>query len=79
MPEVEVFMIYDAKGLVKQLLNKEIDVEQAVGEAQSLFRQKAVQLGKQGIRRWMKGLKATYITRSMITRSQYGHYISSGS
>ena len=56
MPEVEVYMIYDAKGLVKQLLNKEIDVEQAVGEAQSLFQKKAVQLGKLGIRRWMKGL-----------------------
>ena len=61
MPEVEAFMIYDAKGLVKQLLNKEIDVEQVVGEAQTLFQKKAVQLGKIGVRRWMKGLKATCV------------------
>ena len=57
MPEVEVYMIYDAKGLVKQLLKKEINVEQAVGKAQSLFQKKAVQLDKLGNQRWMKGLK----------------------
>jgi hypothetical protein len=57
VPIPEVFMIYDAKRLVKQLLNKEIDVEKAVGEAQFLFQTKAVQLGKLGIRRWMKGFK----------------------
>jgi hypothetical protein len=37
VPEVEVYMIYDAKGLVKRLLSKEINVEQAVGEAWSFF------------------------------------------
>jgi hypothetical protein len=57
MSEVEAYMIYDAKGLVKQLLNKEINVEQAVGDAQFLFQKKAMQLGKLGIQRWMKGLK----------------------
>jgi hypothetical protein len=62
MPEVEAYMIYDANGLVKQLLNKEIDVEQAVGEAQSLFQKKAVQLGKLGVRRWMKALKTPCVS-----------------
>jgi hypothetical protein len=47
-------MIYDAKGLVKRVLSKEIDVEQAVGEARSLYQKKAVELGKLGI--W-KGTK----------------------
>ena len=63
MPEPEAFMIYDAKGLVKQLLNKDIDVEQAVVKAQSLFKKKAVRLGKLrlGIRRWMKGRIATRV------------------
>jgi len=56
MPEPEAFMIYDVRGLVKQLLNKDINVEQAVGEARSLFREKAGQLGKLGIRRWMREL-----------------------
>jgi hypothetical protein len=64
MPEVEAYTIYDAKGLVKQLLNKEVDVEQAVGEAQSLFQNKAVQLGKLGIQRWMKRLEATCVSTS---------------
>jgi hypothetical protein len=64
MPEVEAYMIYDARGLVKQLLNKEVDVEQAVGEAQSLFQKKAVQLGKLGIRHWMKRLEATCVSTS---------------
>lgn len=45
MPKLEAFLIYDAKGLVKRLLNKDINVERAVGEAQSLFE---VQLGKLG-------------------------------
>ena len=56
MPESEAFMIYDAKGLVKRLLKKDIKVEQAVSVARSLFQEKAVQLGKLGIRRWMRGL-----------------------
>jgi hypothetical protein len=59
MPEVEVFMIYDAKGLVKQVLSKEISVEQAMGEARSLFRKKAVELGK--LRIW----KATCVPTSL--------------
>jgi hypothetical protein len=42
-------MIYDAKGLVKRILSKEINVEQAVDEAQSSFQTKAVELGKLGI------------------------------
>lgn len=42
MPEREAFMIYDSKRIVKQLLNNEINVEQAMGEAQSLFQEKAV-------------------------------------
>jgi hypothetical protein len=56
MPEPEAFMIYDAKGLVKRLLKKDIKVEQAVSVARSLFQERAVQLGKSGIRRWMRGL-----------------------
>jgi hypothetical protein len=65
MPEAEAYTIYDAKELVKQLLNKEIDVEQAVGEALSLFQKKAVQLGKLGIRRWMKRLEAICVSTSL--------------
>ena len=38
MPEAEAFTIYDAKGLVKQLLNKEINVEEAVNKAQLLLK-----------------------------------------
>jgi hypothetical protein len=53
----DVFLIYDVDRLVKKLLNKEIDVEKAVVAAQFLFQTKAVQLGKPGIRRWMKGFK----------------------
>ena len=45
MPEVEAFTIYDAKGLVKQLLNRDISVEQAVCEAQSLFQKKVCAVG----------------------------------
>ena len=52
MPKREAFTIYDASGLVKQLLNKEINVGQAVLDAQSLFQKKAVQLGKLGIWQW---------------------------
>lgn len=59
MPEQEAFTIYDAKGLVKQLLTKEISVEQAVVEARSLYQNKAAELGKLGNRRWMRGLKVT--------------------
>jgi hypothetical protein len=65
MPELEVFIIYDAKRLVRQLLNKDINVEQAVGEARSLFQEKALQLGKLGIWRWMKGPKATCVPTSL--------------
>jgi hypothetical protein len=64
MPGLELFVIYDATALVKQLLNKEINVEQAVGEARSLFQKKAVELGRLGIWRWMKGLKATCVPTS---------------
>jgi len=39
-------MIYDAKVLVKQLLNKEITAEQASHEARLAVRQKATQIGK---------------------------------
>ena len=49
MPGLGVYMIYDAKELVKQLLRKDINVEQAVGKARSLFQKKAVELGKLGI------------------------------
>ena len=49
MPGLGVYMIYDAKELVKQLLRKDINVEQTVGKARSLFRKKAVELGKLGI------------------------------
>ena len=59
MPEQEAFTIYDAKGLVKLLLNEEISVEEAVAEARLLFQKKAVLLGKLETRRWMRGLKAT--------------------
>jgi hypothetical protein len=63
VPELELFTIYDAKGLVKRLLNKEINVERAVREARSLFQEKAVQLAK--IWRRMKGLKATCVPTSL--------------
>jgi hypothetical protein len=59
MPGLEVYTIYDAKELVKQLLSKEISVEQAMGEARSLFRKKAVELGK--LRIW----KATCVPTSL--------------
>ena len=49
---LEAPTIYDAKGLVKQLLNKEIDIEQVVVDAQSLFQIKAAQLGKLGVWHW---------------------------
>ena len=52
MPHLEAFTIYDASGLVKQLLNKHINVAQAVVDAQSLFQEKAVQLGKLGVWQW---------------------------
>ena len=65
MPELDAFMIYDVKGLVKQLMNKDMTVEQVVGEAQSLFQEKAVQLGKLDVRRWMRGLKASCVLTSL--------------
>ena len=46
-PELEAF-IYDVKGLVKQLLNKEINVEQAVSRVHSLFKEKTAQLSNLG-------------------------------
>ena len=46
VPEVEGYMIYDAKGLVKRLMTREINVGQALDEARSLFQKKAVELGK---------------------------------
>jgi len=48
-PEHEGCTIYDAKGLVKQLLNKEITVEEAEHEARMSFQSKGAQLGKLGI------------------------------
>ena len=45
----EGFQIYDAKTLVKQLLNKEITLEQAESEAQTAFRKRGVELGKVGL------------------------------
>ena len=64
MPEQEAlktrfnkrFEIYDAKGLVRQLLTNEISLEQALVEVRSLYQNKGVELGKRG---WMRGLKAT--------------------
>ncbi len=50
--EHEGFVIYDAKELVKQLLNKEITVKKASCEARSAFRRRAAQLGRQDI--WRK-------------------------
>ena len=49
IPEEVEYIIYDAKGLVKRILSKEINVEQAVDEAQWSFQTKAVELGKLGI------------------------------
>ena len=46
VPDRGSFMIYDAKALVKQLLNREITTEQAVHEAHLSFRIKAELLGK---------------------------------
>ncbi|KAI9513135.1 hypothetical protein F5148DRAFT_470292 [Russula earlei] len=48
LPEQETFTIYDAKGLVKQLMNKDITVALVEYEARSLFQKKAVQLGMLG-------------------------------
>src|SRR6266851_5816662 len=48
VPERERYIIYDAKVLVKQLLNGEITEERAVHEARVSFRNKAAQLGKLG-------------------------------
>jgi len=48
-PKHEGCMIYDAKGLVKQLLNEEITVEQAEREARLSFQSKAAELGKRGL------------------------------
>ncbi len=56
MSQPEGFIIYDAKGLAKQLRTKQITVEQAVHEACSLFKGKARQMGKLGIWHWMTGL-----------------------
>jgi hypothetical protein len=47
--EHEGCVIYDAKELVKQLLDKEITVKKASCEARSAFRRRAAQLGKQDI------------------------------
>ena len=60
-PELEEFTIYDAKGLVKQLLSKDINVEQAVIKARLLFQKRAMQLGKL----WIRGLKSTSVGRSI--------------
>ena len=46
VPDRGSYMIYDAKVLVKQLLNEEITTEQAVQEARLSFRNKAEPLGK---------------------------------
>jgi len=56
MSKLEAFMIYDAKSLAKQLRNKEISVEEAVHEACQSFEEKAEQMGKVGIWRWVTGL-----------------------
>ena len=48
VPEREGYIIYDAKVLVKQLLNGEITEDRAVHEARVSFRNKAAQLGKLG-------------------------------
>jgi hypothetical protein len=48
VPERERYIIYDARVLVKQLLNGEITEERAVHEARMSFRNKAAQLGKLG-------------------------------
>jgi hypothetical protein len=63
VPEPESLTIYDAKGLVKRLLNKETSVGRAVSKAQSLFQEKAVRLGKNW--RWMRGLKTTCAPTSL--------------
>lgn len=49
IPEQDGYIIYDAKGLVKQLLNKEITLERADWEARRSYQSRAVQLGKLGI------------------------------
>lgn len=56
MPEQDAVTIYDAKVLAKQVRTKEIDIEQAVYDACSLFEKKAEQMGKLGIWRWVNGL-----------------------
>ncbi|KAI0248604.1 hypothetical protein BJV78DRAFT_786922 [Lactifluus subvellereus] len=48
-PEPGEDTIYDPKGLVKQLINGEIDMEQANRAASLMVRRRAVGLGKRGI------------------------------
>jgi hypothetical protein len=52
MPEQDVFTIYDAKVLARQVRTKEIGIEKAVHDACSFFEEKAEQMGKVGIWRW---------------------------
>jgi hypothetical protein len=62
-PKHEGCMIYDAKGLVKQLLNEEITVEQAECEARLSFQCRATELGKQDIWHVNAGRGVSYLSR----------------
>jgi hypothetical protein len=58
MPKQDTFTIYDAKAIAKQVRTKEVGIEQAVHEACTLFEERAKQMGKLGIWRWINGLEA---------------------
>jgi hypothetical protein len=53
MPEQGASTIYDAKVLARQVRTKEIGIEQAVHDACSFFEEKAEQMGKLGMWRWV--------------------------
>ena len=58
MPRQDASMIYDTKIIAKQVRTKEVGIEEAVHEACALFEEKARQMGKLGIWRWINGLEA---------------------
>ena len=48
-PPLGEFLIYDPRGMVKQLISGETDIAQANHEANRLVRERAMQLGKQDL------------------------------
>lgn len=62
------------KGLVKQFLNKDINVEQAVGKAQSLCKKKGSAIG-QAAYSTLDAREGTYSHVFLIHRLEYDHYV----